>query len=95
MWVMKHAGTHIDPYKPTMALVVDGPFRFTRNPLYLSLTLLYSGTAFLLNLLWAILLLPIALVIMQFGVICREERYLEKKFGQEYLRYKARVRRWI
>jgi protein-S-isoprenylcysteine O-methyltransferase Ste14 len=78
-----------------MALVVDGPFRFTRNPLYLSLTLLYSGTALLLNLLWVVLLLPIALVIMQFGVISREERYLEKKFGQEYLRYKTRVRRWI
>jgi protein-S-isoprenylcysteine O-methyltransferase Ste14 len=95
MWAMKRAGTHIDPYKPTTALVVNGPFRFTRNPLYLSLTLLYTGTALLLNLLWAVLFLPIALAIMQFGVITREERYLEKKFGQEYLRYKASVRRWI
>ena len=95
IWAIKRAGTYVDPYKPTTALVVDGPFRFTRNPLYLSLTLLYSGIAFLLNLLWTVLLLPLALVIMHFGVIVREERYLEKKFGREFLRYKARVRRWI
>ena len=92
---IKRAGTHVDPYKPTTALVVDGPFRFTRNPLYLSLTLLYSGMGILLNMLWTVLLLPVVLIIIHFGVIAREEKYLEKKFGQEFIRYKARVRRWI
>ncbi len=92
---MHRAGTNVNPYKPTSGLVVNGPFRFTRNPIYLAFTLLYGGIAALVNALWAILLLPILLVIMRCGVIEREERYLEQKFGQEYLRYKERVRRWI
>ncbi|HEX9758563.1 MAG TPA: isoprenylcysteine carboxylmethyltransferase family protein [Nitrospiria bacterium] len=95
IWAIKRGGTHVDPYKPTTVLVVDGPYRFTRNPLYLSLTLLYMGIAILLNLVWAALVLPVALIIMHFGVIAREEKYLERKFGQGYLQYKTRVRRWI
>jgi len=95
IWALKKAGTHVDPYKPTTALVVNGPFRVTRNPLYLSLSLLYTGGSILLNMLSTLLLLPIILAIMHFGVIAREERYLEKKFGEEYLKYKTRVRRWI
>ncbi len=92
---MSRAGTHVDPFKPTTAIATDGPFRFTRNPLYLSLTLLYSGIAILVNVLWAILFLPIVLLIMRRGVIDREERYLEQKFGEDYLRYKRSVRRWF
>jgi protein-S-isoprenylcysteine O-methyltransferase Ste14 len=56
---------------------------------------IYAGISSLANALWAILLLPAALVVVQRGVIEREERYLERKFGEEYLRYKERVRRWI
>ncbi len=92
---MARARTEMDVRKPTTAIVVDGPFRYTRNPLYVSLTLLYLGIGALVNTLWPLLLLPILLVVMQRGVIEREERYLERKFGDGYLRYRSRVRRWI
>jgi protein-S-isoprenylcysteine O-methyltransferase Ste14 len=92
---MRRAETTTDPYKPTTAIVSEGPFRFTRNPLYLSMTLIYGGISVLANALPAALLLPIVQHLMRRGVIEREERYLERKFGEEYLRYKARVPRWI
>ena len=93
--LMRKAGTNVDPTQPTTALVVKGPFQLTRNPLYLSLTLIYSGIAMLMNALWAMLILPFVLLVMRLGVIDREERYLERKFGEEYRQYKARVRRWL
>ena len=92
---MARAGTDPNPTKPTTALVVAGPFRFTRNPLYVSLTGLYVGLSLLVNTLWPLVLLPGVLFVMQRGVIDREERYLERKFGDDYRRYKAQVRRWI
>ena len=92
---MVRAHTNVDPTQPTTALVVEGPFKFTRNPLYLSLTLLYAGISIIVNALWTMLLLPVVLLVMRKGVIDREERYLERKFGEQYLRYKASVRRWI
>jgi protein-S-isoprenylcysteine O-methyltransferase Ste14 len=92
---MHRAGTSVDPYRPSTAIVTDGPYRFTRNPLYVGMTLIYAGVAAFANALPAVLLLPAALFVMQRGVIEREERYLERKFGDEYLRYKARVRRWV
>jgi protein-S-isoprenylcysteine O-methyltransferase Ste14 len=94
-WAIRHAGTPANPYKPVSHVVTEGPFRYTRNPAYLSMAMIYTGVAGLANALWAILLLPAALFGIQRGVIEREERYLERKFGEEYLRYKARVRRWI
>ena len=94
-WALRHAGTPASPYKPVSHVVTEGPFHYTRNPGYLSMTMIYTGIASLANALWAILLLPIALLVIQRGVIEREERYLERKFGEEYLRYKAQVRRWI
>ena len=93
--VMIRAHTNPDPHQPTTAIVVDGPYRFTRNPIYLGFTLCYSGLIILFNALAALLLLPIALIIMQRGVIEREESYLERKFGEQYLSYKQRVRRWL
>lgn len=92
---MRRAGAPIRTDKPVSRLTTDGPFRYTRNPGYLSLAMLYTGVASLANALWAILLLPALLLVIQRGVIEREEHYLEHKFGEEYLRYKARVRRWI
>ena len=92
---MKRADTNVDPREPTTAIVTGGPYRFTRNPLYLSMTLIYAGITALANALPAALLLPFVLHIMRRGVIEREERHLERKFGDEYLDYKARVRRWI
>jgi protein-S-isoprenylcysteine O-methyltransferase Ste14 len=94
-WAMRHAGTPANPYKPVSRMVTEGPFHYTRNPAYLSMTMIYTGIASLANALWAILLLPVALFVIQRGVIEREECYLERKFGEEYLRYKAQVRRWI
>ena len=92
---LRHAGTPANPYKPVSNVVTEGPFRYTRNPAYLSMSMIYTGTAALANALWAMLLLPGALLVIQRGVIEREERYLERTFGEEYLRYKALVRRWI
>ncbi len=92
---MRRANTNIDPRQPVRALVTEGPFRYTRNPLYSSLTLMYTGIALIANALWAMLLLPVTLLIINRGVIDREEQYLERRFGEQYLNYKARVRRWI
>ena len=92
---MCRAETNLDPRKPATTLVTRGPFRFTRNPLYLSMTLLYGGISALANALPAALLLPIVLHLMRRGVIEREERYLERKFGDVYLQYKVRAPRWI
>ena len=94
-WALRHAGTPANPYKPVSQLVTEGPFRYTRNPAYLGMAMIYTGIASLANALWAVVFLPVALIVVQRGVIEREERYLERKFGGEYLHYKARVRRWI
>jgi protein-S-isoprenylcysteine O-methyltransferase Ste14 len=89
------AKTSLIPVKPTTALVTDGPFRFSRNPMYLGLTLLYLGIALWLNAFWVVVMLLPLLLIVQSYVIVREERYLERRFGKKYLQYKGRVRRWL
>ncbi len=93
--MMLRAGTAIKPTIPTTALVITGPFRFTRNPLYIGATLFYVGIAVAARSLWALALLLVVLAVMHRGVIDREERYLERRFGADYVRYKERVRRWI
>jgi protein-S-isoprenylcysteine O-methyltransferase Ste14 len=92
---MRAAGTNVDPAKPALTIVREGPFRFTRNPMYLALCLLQVGLGFFLND-WITLLfvVPLALI-FHYGVILREERYLTAKFGEPYLQYKRTVRRWI
>jgi protein-S-isoprenylcysteine O-methyltransferase Ste14 len=92
---MRRSGTNVNPSEPATALVTNGPFRFSRNPIYLAFTLLYSGVAILANALWVALPLPIILVVIQRGVIEREERYLERRFGTAYRQYKDSVRRWL
>ncbi|HSG99574.1 MAG TPA: isoprenylcysteine carboxylmethyltransferase family protein [candidate division Zixibacteria bacterium] len=92
---MMRAGTAIDPHKPTTALVTSGPYRFSRNPMYLSLALLVAGVAFFRSSLWTLLLLVPAVLLLERLVIRREERYLETKFGENYREYRARVRRWL
>jgi protein-S-isoprenylcysteine O-methyltransferase Ste14 len=92
---MRRAGTDVNPNNPSTALVTDGPFGFSRNPIYLAFTLIYGGIAVGANALWAVLPLPIILTVMWRGVIEREERYLDRKFGDPYSQYKARVRRWL
>ncbi len=92
---MAGAGESSNVYKPNGAIVSTGPFAFTRNPMYLSMALLYAGIAFLINTAWPVVLLPGVLLVIQHGVIRREERYLESKFGDVYRQYCARVRRWL
>ena len=89
------AGTNIPTHLPATALVTDGLYRFSRNPIYLGLTLVYLGLALGLASLASAVLLPAVLFAMQYGVIHREERYLEAKFGEAYRRYKSTVRRWL
>jgi protein-S-isoprenylcysteine O-methyltransferase Ste14 len=92
---LNRAGTSVSPYRPTITLVTAGPYRYSRNPLYIALTLTYLGAAVVVNTVWPVMLLPGLLLVMQWAVISREERYLERRFGQEYRRYRARVRRWL
>lgn len=93
--VLKMAGTNVNPSQPALRIVRHGPYRFTRNPMYLSLCLLQVALGFFLND-WISLLfvIPLALV-LHYGVILREERYLETKFGAPYLALRREVRRWI
>jgi protein-S-isoprenylcysteine O-methyltransferase Ste14 len=92
---MRRARTAVDPYSPTTAVVRTGPFAVSRNPIYVALTLFSLGIAALLNALWCALLLVPALAVLRFGVIAREEAYLEGRFGDEYRTYRRQVRRWL
>jgi protein-S-isoprenylcysteine O-methyltransferase Ste14 len=84
-----------DPRKPTPELILAGPFRFSRNPIYLGMGLVQTGAALALGNLWVLLLLPPTLWILTRHVIEREEAYLERKFGEAYERYRQAVRRWL
>lgn len=95
-WIgMRRAKTNIEPWHPTTAIVDSGVFAVSRNPVYASMVLIYLGAALALNSWWFLPFLPLVLLVLRLGVIDREERYLERKFGEEYLAYKSRVRRWI
>ena len=95
-WIAFHrARTPVLPTRPTTAIVIRGPYRFTRNPLYLSLAIIHAGAALLLGYLWPLLFLPLAAALISRLVIAREEVYLEGKFGAEYARYRDSVRRWL
>ena len=92
---MRSAGENPSVHKPTGAIVATGPYAVTRNPMYLSMTLLCFGISLIINNIWPVILLPLPLVVIQYGVILREEHYLERKFGDEYTKYRAKVRRWL
>jgi protein-S-isoprenylcysteine O-methyltransferase Ste14 len=81
--------------RPTTAIVESGPYRFTRNPMYVAMALAYFGLSLLLNSVWPLLLLPFVLVLVDLSVIRREEKYLVAKFGEPYREYCMRVRRWL
>jgi len=91
----RRAGTDPIPFHPTTRIVSHGLYRFSRNPMYLGFGLWTLGIAFLLNSVWMLLAVPIGLLLTDRFVIVKEEKYLERKFGDEYLSYKSRVRRWI
>jgi protein-S-isoprenylcysteine O-methyltransferase Ste14 len=89
------AGTPVPARKPTTAIARTGPHRFSRNPIYLAFSLLQLGIAIWVNSLWLLVTLAGAVALIDYVVIPREERYLERRFGAEYLDYKASVRRWL
>jgi protein-S-isoprenylcysteine O-methyltransferase Ste14 len=91
----RRAGTTPNPTKPAAALALGGPYRFTRNPMYLGWVLAYAGGVLLVNTVWPLLFLPAVIAVVQRMFIEKEERYLEQKFGEGYRQYKARVRRWL
>jgi protein-S-isoprenylcysteine O-methyltransferase Ste14 len=91
----RKAGTNVETPKPATALVTDGIYARSRNPMYVSLLLLFAAVSVLANSAWFGLLLAIYVVVLRFGVIAREERYLERKFGGAYGAYRAHVRRWL
>ena len=93
--LFRRAGTSLIPIKPTTALIINGPYHFTRNPMYLSLLSVYVGAALMMRTLWALLLLPLVIAAVHYLVIRKEEQYLQRKFGEAFLSYKASVRRWI
>jgi protein-S-isoprenylcysteine O-methyltransferase Ste14 len=96
VYSFRNASTTILPAgRPTTAIVESGPYRFTRNPMYVAMSCAYIGLSLLLNTAWALLLLPLVVIVVDLLVIRREERYLAGKFGEPYRAYCARVRRWL
>ena len=93
--LFRKMGTELKPWLPSTKLVESGAFRFTRNPMYLGMTLIYAGLAIGLDSVVALVLLVPLLAIIQTQVIANEERYLERRFGAPYLDYRTRVRRWF
>jgi protein-S-isoprenylcysteine O-methyltransferase Ste14 len=91
----RRSRTSIVPVRPASALVVAGPYRFTRNPMYVGLAALTAALGLFMGSWWQIVLLLPVLAIVRVFVIAREERYLERRFGEDYVRYTHRVRRWL
>jgi protein-S-isoprenylcysteine O-methyltransferase Ste14 len=92
---MRAAGTNINPAQPAITIVTNGPFQFSRNPLYLSLTVVFLGLTLAVNTWWGVVMLVPLVVVMHRGVVAREERYLDAKFGETYRQYRSRVRRYL
>ena len=89
------AGTNVQTWKLSTALVTEGPFRFSRNPIYLAFTLIYCGISMAADSGWVLGLVVPVLAVMRYGVIAAEEPYLEAKFGEAFRHYKGHVRRWL
>jgi protein-S-isoprenylcysteine O-methyltransferase Ste14 len=89
------AGTNLVAGQPATALVTTGPYYVTRNPIYVGFVLVYFGLSLVLTSIWVLVLIIPTVMILQRGVIVPEEAYLERKFGDAYRRYKARVPRWL
>ena len=92
---MMRVGTNVLPTQPTLALALDGPYRFTRNPLYLAAIGVALGVSLWVDGLIPLLLLVPMILILRWGIVLREEQYLARKFGPEYEAYRSRVRRWL
>lgn len=94
-WLMLWRKTTLNPYGKPQQLLTEGPFRVTRNPIYVADTLLYIGAALLFADLWVWILLPIVVLAVSIGVIRHEERLLMQHFGEDYRDYMSKVRRWL
>lgn len=92
---MRKAHTSPDPHHAVAALVTGGPYRFTRNPIYLGFFLIYLGLTLLAGTLWGVIAAPFLLWTVTTSVIRAEEAYLDGKFGEQYKEYRSRVRQWI
>lgn len=95
IWLFRRAETPVEPYKPTRHLVESGPYGWSRNPIYLALVVAFLGAAFAIDTLWLFALAPLLVAALHWGVILREERYLDELFGEAYGAYCQKVRRWI
>jgi protein-S-isoprenylcysteine O-methyltransferase Ste14 len=93
--LIRNSGQSENPWKPTTQVIQRGPFRITRNPMYLQMVLVCLGFAVALVNLWILILTPVCAWLLQRLAILPEEKYLEDKFGEAYLAYKRSVRRWI
>lgn len=89
------AGTNVNPALPTTALVTSGPYGISRNPLYVGLTLIFLAMTLCENSWWGVIVLPALVVALHHGIVLREERYLEGKFGDAYRQYRLKVRRYV
>jgi protein-S-isoprenylcysteine O-methyltransferase Ste14 len=95
IWTLLRRRTSMLPFRPATAMVIEGPYRFSRNPMYVGMSLLTVAFGLLLNTWWPMLLLIPSLMALQSFVIDREERYMRRRFGAEYDAYTRRVRRWL
>ncbi len=91
----RSANTSLQPWEPSAALITDGPYQLSRNPIYVCYTFLYLGVGFWANSIWPLAFLPLVLWVLHRIVISREEAYLERRFGDVYRAYRHRVRRWF
>ena len=93
--LFRRAGTAPEPWKPASALLTQGPYRFSCNPIYLASALFHAGAALILGAPWALAALAPSLVVHHYGIVLREEAYLRRRFGDAYAAYCRRVRRWL
>ena len=93
--LFRRAGTAVEPWHPSTVLVTGGPYRFSRNPIYLAMVVAFAGLACAIDSLWLLALLPVLVLALDRGVIAREEPYLARRFGVAYRDYCDRVRRWL
>jgi protein-S-isoprenylcysteine O-methyltransferase Ste14 len=95
MRAFREAGTNVEPYKPALLLVTSGPYRVTRNPMYVGFVLMLAGLSLALALEWGLILVPALWLALDRMIVVREERYLTAKFGSAYTDFQARTRRWL
>jgi len=91
----RRGGTNVNPYEPALTLVTSGPYRYTRNPMYLGMVLMLLGLSLMFSLEWGVILTPVLWFALDQLIIAREESYLTAKFGEPYREFLGRTRRWL